>query len=104
MTTKAATMSLRLPISLKAALEKMAAADGTSMNQFLVMAAAEKLASLQTAETFFAQRREKGDVEAALSFLTRNGGEAPHPDDVREETHGATTPALPGPGSDKGTA
>jgi hypothetical protein len=36
--------------------------------------------------------------------LTRNGGEAPHPDDVREETHGATTPALPGPGSDKGTA
>ena len=39
MTTKVTTFSLRLPISLKAAVERLAAADGTSMNQFLVMAA-----------------------------------------------------------------
>jgi hypothetical protein len=41
MTTKVSTFSLRLPNSLKAAVEKLAAADGTSMNQFLVMAAAK---------------------------------------------------------------
>jgi uncharacterized protein (DUF1778 family) len=81
MTTKAATMSLRLPVSLKAALEKVAAADGSSMNQFLVMAAAEKLAAIQTAESFFAERRERGDVEKALAFLSRKGGEAPRAGD-----------------------
>ena len=35
MTTKVSTFSLRLPVSLKAAVERMAPADGTSMNQFL---------------------------------------------------------------------
>jgi hypothetical protein len=51
------------------------------MNQFLVMAAAEKLAAIQTAESFFAERRERGDVEKALAFLSRKGGEAPRPGD-----------------------
>jgi hypothetical protein len=81
MTTKVSTFSLRLPISLKAAVEKLAAADGTSMNQFLVMAAAEKLSAITTAEAFFAQRKGRGDPEAAIRFLTRSGGEAPRPDD-----------------------
>ncbi len=83
--TKSATMSLRLPLSLKAALEKIAAADGSSMNQFLVMAAAEKLASIQTAEKFFAERRARGDVEQALAFLSRKGGEAPRAGDALAE-------------------
>jgi uncharacterized protein (DUF1778 family) len=81
MTTKVTTFSLRLPLSLKAAVEKLAAADGTSMNQFLVMAAAEKLAAIQTAEVFFAERRGKGDRDAAIRFLTRPGGEAPRAGD-----------------------
>jgi hypothetical protein len=81
MTTKVTTFSLRLPLSLKAAVEKFAAADGTSMNQFLVMAAAEKLAAIQTAEGFFADRKGKGDKDAAIRFLTRQGGEAPRPGD-----------------------
>jgi len=41
MTTRVSTFSLRLPVSQKAAIEKLAEADGTSMNHFLVMAAAE---------------------------------------------------------------
>jgi hypothetical protein len=49
-----------LPVSLKAAVERMARAEGTSMNQFLVMAAAEKLTAIQTAETYFAARRGAG--------------------------------------------
>ena len=75
------TFSLRLPISLKAAVERMAAADGTSMNQFLVMAAAEKLSAIQTAEAYFSELRGHGDREAAIAFLSRAGGEPPRPDD-----------------------
>jgi hypothetical protein len=58
---------LRLPLSLKAAVEKFAAADGTSMNQFLVMAAAEKLTAMQTTDAFFAERKGRGDKEAATT-------------------------------------
>lgn len=81
MTTKVTTFPLRLPLSLKAAVERMAADEGTSMNQFLVMAAAEKLASIQTAEAFFAARRDRGDRAAAIRFLSRSGGEPPRPGD-----------------------
>jgi uncharacterized protein (DUF1778 family) len=81
MTTKVATFSLRLPISLKAAVERIAAADGTSMNQFLVMAAAEKLSAIQTAETYFAGLRGRGDLNEALAFLSRPGGEPPRSGD-----------------------
>ena len=77
MTIRASTFPLRLPASLKAAVEKLAAADGTSINQFLVMAAAEKIASIQTAESFFAERRGRGNPVAAIRFLTRRGGEPP---------------------------
>ena len=79
MTTKVATFSLRLPLSLKAAVEKLAEADGTSMNQFLVMAAAEKLTAMRTAAAFFAERKGHGDRDAAIGFLTRAGGEPPRP-------------------------
>jgi hypothetical protein len=80
-TTKVTTFSLRLPLSLKAAVEKLAEADGTSMNQFLVMAAAEKLTAMRTAEAFFAERKGRGDRNAAIRFLRRAGGEPPRPDD-----------------------
>jgi hypothetical protein len=81
-TTKVTTFSLRLRLSLKAAIEKLAAADRTSMNQFLVMAAAEKLTAMRTAEAFFAERKGRGDTKAAIRFLTRSGGEPPRPGDA----------------------
>lgn len=81
MTTKVSTFPLRLPVSLKAAIEKLAAEDGTSMNQFLVMAAAEKLTALRTADAFFAERRGRGDKAAAIRFLTRADGEPPRAGD-----------------------
>ena len=40
-----ATYPLRLPRSLRAAIERVAKRDGTSINQFVTMAAAEKLAA-----------------------------------------------------------
>lgn len=85
MTGKVSTFSLRLPHSLKAAVEKLAQADGTSMNQFLVMAAAEKFSAIHTAETFFAERKGKGDVDKALRFLSRKGGEKPRAGDEMPE-------------------
>ena len=82
MKTKLSTFSLRLPVSLKAAIEKLAAEEGTGMNQFLVMAAAEKMASIQTAEQFFAKRSGRGDANAAVRFLIRMGGEPPRAEDT----------------------
>jgi hypothetical protein len=76
------TFSLRLPLSLKTAVEKLATADNTSMNQFLVMAAAEKVASIQTADAFFAARKGRGDKAVALAFLRDQRGEEPRPDDL----------------------
>lgn len=72
--------ALRLPASLKRELEKLAREDGTSLNQFIVTAVAEKLASLRTAE-FFEDRAARADVPAALKILGRPGGEEPREDD-----------------------
>jgi uncharacterized protein (DUF1778 family) len=85
MIKKTSTFPLRLPVSLKAAVERMAEAEGTSMNQFLVMAAAEKLSSIQTAESYFAAFRGRGDVVAAVAFLSRSPGEAPRADDELDQ-------------------
>lgn len=83
MTTRVSTFPLRLPVSMKAALEKISKRDGTSLNQFLVIAAAEKLAAMET-EEFFAERRSRADREAFRRILNRKGGEPPRPDDVIE--------------------
>ncbi len=83
MTTRVATFPLRLPVSLKAALEKIAERDGTSLNQFLVIAAAEKISAMET-ERFFAERRARADREAFRRILNRKGGEPPRPEDTLE--------------------
>ena len=84
MTTKIATFPLRLPVSLKTALETISDRDGTSMNQFLVVAAAEKIAAMQT-EEFFLTRRNRADREAFLRVLNRQGGEPPSPEDTWDD-------------------
>jgi len=77
---KTSTYPLRLPASLKAAVERVSREDGTSMNQFVVTAVAEKLSAMKTAE-FFAERRAVADVEAARRILRRSGGQPPEADD-----------------------
>lgn len=47
--------ALRLPESLKQAAKRIAAADDTTMNQFFVVAIAEKISAMETAD-FFAKR------------------------------------------------
>ena len=71
-----ATYPLRLPRSIKAAVEKMAKSEGTSVNQFVATAVAEKLAVLNTAE-YFAERKSRADLTAFKRILKRKSGAAP---------------------------
>ena len=76
----ASNYPLRLPLSLKRELEKVAREDGTSLNQLIVTAVAEKLSALRTAD-FFEERRARADVDAALGIMRRKRGEAPREGD-----------------------
>ena len=74
------TYPLRLPKSLKEAAAQIAREDGTSINQFVATAVAEKVSAMKTAD-FFAARSADADVEAARRLLRRDGGEPPEPED-----------------------
>lgn len=71
---------LRLPESLKAAVREASRRDGTSINQFVATAVAEKLSAMRTAD-FFAERAAEADLEAARRILRRRGGRPPDPAD-----------------------
>ena len=81
MTTRVSTFPLRLPVSMKTALEKISERDGTSMNQFLVIAAAEKIAAMET-ERFFEERKSRADRKAFRRILNRKGGEPARREDA----------------------
>ena len=74
------TFPLRLPASLKAAVAEISKADGTSINQFVTTAVAEKVAAMKTTE-FFTACATRADVEAARRLLRRAGGQPPGPED-----------------------
>ena len=80
MNTRVSTYPLRLPVSLKNAVAEASRRDNTSINQFVVVAVAEKLSAMKTAE-FFAQRHANADRKAAISILSRDGGLAPEAED-----------------------
>jgi hypothetical protein len=80
MKSNISTYPLRLPRSIKAEVERRAREDGTSVNQFVTTAVAEKLAAMNTAE-FFAERRGRADMTAFDRLLRRQRGEPPRPDD-----------------------
>ena len=74
------TYPLRLPKSLKEAAAHIAREDGTSFNQFVATAVAEKVSAMKTAE-FFAARKADADIEAARRLLRLDGGQPPEPED-----------------------
>jgi hypothetical protein len=61
---------------MKKAVDEIAKQDGTSVNQFIATAVAEKISAMNTAE-FFAERRERADMGAFMQILTRQGGQPP---------------------------
>lgn len=81
MSTKIKTFPLRLPRSLKEAAERVASEDGTSMNQLVVTALAEKLSAMKTAE-IFAERKQRADFQAFDRMMSRKGGVKPAPEDM----------------------
>ncbi len=74
------TYPLRLPKSLKAAVERLAKQEGTSLNQFVAIAVAEKVSALDTAR-FFEERRKRADLEAFDRIMRRDDGEPPREGD-----------------------
>ncbi|MEO6754187.1 MAG: toxin-antitoxin system HicB family antitoxin [Chthoniobacteraceae bacterium] len=64
------TVSVRIPDSVKRHVERLAAKDGISVDQFYATAAAEKLAALETAD-YIAQRAARADREAFLRVLAK---------------------------------
>ncbi len=64
-----ANYSLRLQTSLKAEAERVARSEGTTLNQFINVAVAEKLSALRTANYFRerAARARPAEVEALLA-------------------------------------
>ena len=74
------TYPLRLPRSLKDAVERLSREDGTSINQFVAMAVAEKVSALEAAR-FFADRKARADFEAFDRILKRRGGKVPREGD-----------------------
>ena len=100
MKKQVSTYPLRLPRSLKAAVTNICAEDGTSINQFVTTAVAEKVSAMKTAE-FFAAHAADADIDAARRLLRRNGGQPPEPHDRLEDdpdarpgTDVAPTPSM----------
>ena len=61
--------ALRVPESLLTYARKVAEEEQVSMNQFFVMAIAEKVSALKT-ETYFRERQSRGEINAFDSWLS----------------------------------
>jgi len=74
--TRTSNYALRLLASVKAEAEKVAAAEGTTLNQFINVAVAEKLAALRTAQVF-QERAARADLKVFDRLLASAGEEPP---------------------------
>lgn len=77
---RAATYPLRLPTSLRSAVDRLVKTEGGSVNQFIAMAVAEKVSALATADEF--ERRAKAaDFEGFDRIMSRETPEPEREDD-----------------------
>lgn len=68
--------ALRLPESLKNASKRIAAEDDTTMNQFFVVAIAEKISAMETAD-FFERRAANASKAKADKAWAKVGSKNP---------------------------
>jgi len=66
--------ALRLQASLLKEVRTLAKEEGTSINQFINVAVAEKLSALRT-ERYFQERMSRANREDFLSILERTGAD-----------------------------
>ena len=69
------TISIQIPDSVRKHVERLAAEEGISVDQFYASAAAEKLAAIET--SYLAARAARADRDAFLRVLAKvpHGGE-----------------------------
>jgi hypothetical protein len=67
---------LKLPASVKAAAARLAKEDGVSLNQWIAVAIAQKIAAVETASNFV-RRAGKARPEDMLPFLDKAKKEPP---------------------------
>lgn len=79
-----ATMSIRVPDSLHRAIKELATKEGYSMNQFLITAAAEKVASLETVD-YLRVRAERANLQEFDRILNLVPDVPPDPGDELPE-------------------
>ncbi|MCZ6719493.1 MAG: toxin-antitoxin system HicB family antitoxin [Gammaproteobacteria bacterium] len=64
------TLSIRLPKSVHEQVKALASAEGISVNQFIALAVAEKIAVLQTVN-YLEERAKRGSREKLLAVLAK---------------------------------
>ena len=74
------TYPLRLPRSIRAGVERLSKQDGVSINQFVSIAVAEKVAMMQ-AQDYFSQRAVRADMVAFDLLMQRSSGQSPRAGD-----------------------
>jgi hypothetical protein len=78
---------VKLPPSLGNAARKLAEEDGVSLSQWVSLAVAQKISSVETAEAFFKRRAQGADQVDFLEIL-RNAPDRPaDPGDELEPAH-----------------
>jgi hypothetical protein len=68
--------ALRLQASLKSEAERLAVQEGSTLNQFINVAVAEKIAALKTVE-YLRARAANSSAAEALAILKRAGNNGP---------------------------
>lgn len=76
-----ASYLLKMPRSVKAAAARLAKVDGVSLNQFIAVAVAEKVGTIETAEEFLKRRAAKAKPSDLMRFLRGAPNTAPSKDD-----------------------
>lgn len=76
------TYPLKLPLSIKRAAQRLAKEDGVSLNQWIAVAVAQKVGVAETAEEFFARRKENADPRQLMEFLRKAPDRIPGEDDL----------------------
>jgi hypothetical protein len=64
------TYPLKLPLSIKKAAQRLAKEDGVSLNQWIAVAVAQKVGTVETAASFFARRSEGPPVDLLALLRT----------------------------------
>jgi hypothetical protein len=75
------TYPVRLPPSIGNAARKLAEEDGVSLSQWVSIAVAQKISSVETAEAFFKRRSEGADQVDFPEMLRNAPDRAPDPGD-----------------------